>query len=190
PWITLTYAQSLDGFIGGPNGTPLTLSSPASFTFTHGLRATHDAILVGVNTVIADNPSLTTRLVSKGLNGLGAENPRPIVLDGHLRVPETAKIFSFQHRPGYGPIIITAGNPQDQEKQARLESLGATILCVPGDSSTGRINMKLALQQLFSKFRVRSVMIEGGATVIQTVLKDETLDIDLLAITIAPKFVG
>lgn len=63
PLVTLTYAQSLDGSIAARPGHPLAISGPASQTFTHALRAVHDAILVGIGTVLADNPALTVRLV-------------------------------------------------------------------------------------------------------------------------------
>ncbi|MCK4899238.1 MAG: RibD family protein, partial [Anaerolineales bacterium] len=79
PLVTLSYAQSLDGSIAVRRGSPLSLSSPEAMTLTHRLRAAHETILVGIGTVLADNPRLTVRLVE-------GRNPQPIILDSHLRL--------------------------------------------------------------------------------------------------------
>ena len=74
PFTTLAYAQSLDGSIAGQGGRPLSLSGASSLRLTHELRAAHDAILVGIGTVLSDNPLLNVRLVS-------GSDPQPIVAD-------------------------------------------------------------------------------------------------------------
>jgi len=74
PLVTLSYAQSLDGCIAARPGQPLAVSGPLSLTLTHQLRAAHDAILVGIGTVLADNPRLTVRLVE-------GQHPQPVVVD-------------------------------------------------------------------------------------------------------------
>ena len=86
PFVTLAYAQSLDGSIAGQGGRPLSLSGPSSLQLTHELRAAHDAILVGIGTVLSDNPRLNVRLVA-GLD------PQPIVVDSRLRLPEAAHLM-------------------------------------------------------------------------------------------------
>ena len=80
PQVTLTFAQSLDGSIAAVRGQPLALSSAETMVITHRLRAMHAAIVVGVGTLVADDPSLTTRLVE-------GPSPRPVVLDASLRTP-------------------------------------------------------------------------------------------------------
>ena len=80
PYTTLAYAQSLDGSIAATPGRTLHLSNALSRTMTHHLRARHDAILVGINTVLTDNPRLTVRLTA-------GRHPRPVVIDGCLRMP-------------------------------------------------------------------------------------------------------
>mmetsp|Transcript_34521 Transcript_34521/g.55844 ORF Transcript_34521/g.55844 Transcript_34521/m.55844 type:complete len:147 (+) Transcript_34521:57-497(+) len=101
PFVTLTYAQSLDGSISAERGSPLLLSGKESMTMTHALRAAHDAILVGVGTLIADDPSLNVRHV----NGT---NPRPIILDSSLRMPLNRKLFTSS--TCVRPIIATVGS--------------------------------------------------------------------------------
>jgi len=87
PYITFKYAVSADGFIAAPTGAPVQLSNELSAIRVHQLRAEHPGILVGVQTIINDNPSLTTRLVA------GA-NPIRIVIDPFGRIPSTAKVLT------------------------------------------------------------------------------------------------
>ena len=92
PFVTLTYAQSLDGSIAADPGQPLSLSGPQSLLLTHYLRAAHDAILVGIGTVLADNPLLNVRLVE-------GKNPQPVIVDSQLRFPLDANLLR-RHPPG------------------------------------------------------------------------------------------
>jgi GTP cyclohydrolase II len=116
PLVTLCYAQSLDGSLTAQRGSPLALSSEDSFRFVHRVRAASDAILVGIGTVLADDPQLTVRLVD-------GPHPQPIVLDTRLRFPLHARLLE---RPGPKPWIVTSENA-DQGRQQLLESAGATI---------------------------------------------------------------
>ena len=85
PFVTLSYAQSLDGSIADRPGRPLALSGPQAMALTHGLRAAHEAILVGIGTVLADNPRLNVRLVD-------GPDPQPMVVDSRLRFPPYANL--------------------------------------------------------------------------------------------------
>jgi len=114
PFITLTYAQSIDGSIAAERGKPLLLSGKESMIMTHRLRALHDGIMIGVGTLIADNPSLTTRLVP-------GSHPRPIILDTSLRAPISRKIFS--RKKGNLPIIVCSDQKKDQEFDHRKKTL-------------------------------------------------------------------
>ena len=87
-WVTLTFAQSSDGKIAGPGKTPLRLSGADSMVMTHRLRALHEGILVGIGTVLVDNPRLDVRL-----DAYHGPSPRPIVLDRHLRMPVTCRLL-------------------------------------------------------------------------------------------------
>ncbi|MEZ4635790.1 MAG: dihydrofolate reductase family protein [Caldilineaceae bacterium] len=86
PLVTLSYAQSLDGSITAQPGQPFAISSAESLQWTHSLRAAHDAILVGIGAVLADDPSLTVRFAQ-------GQNPQPVVVDSHLRLPTDAQLL-------------------------------------------------------------------------------------------------
>jgi 3,4-dihydroxy 2-butanone 4-phosphate synthase/GTP cyclohydrolase II len=174
PHVTMSYAQSLDGSLTAALGAPLTLSGPTSMTLTHALRAAHDAILVGVGTVIADDPLLTARLVA------GA-NPQPVVLDSTLRMPDTARLL--QHPRGVW-VFTTAQSSQDARR--RLVERGAEVVVLPADSE-GKVSLPAALQTLHQR-AVRSVMVEGGAHVLESFVNAQLAD--YAVITVAPRLVG
>ena len=113
PFVTLSYAQSLDGSIAAKRGEALGLSGPESLRLTHRLRSMHDAILVGIGTVLSDNPRLTVRLV----NG---QNPRPIVVDSQLRIPLNCKLF---HENSVTPWVAATENIRPAaEKRSKLQA--------------------------------------------------------------------
>jgi len=174
PAVTLTYAQSLDGSIAARRGQPLSLSGPEAMAFTHRLRAAHDAILVGVNTVLADDPRLTVRLAT-------GENPRPVVLDSSLRIPPGARLLQGEKLPW---IICTERAPEEREEA--LVAAGATIIRIASDDS-GRVALYPALHQLAAA-GIRSLMVEGGAGVITSFLASGLAD--RLVVTVVPLLVG
>jgi 3,4-dihydroxy 2-butanone 4-phosphate synthase/GTP cyclohydrolase II len=175
PAVTLSYAQSLDGCISAGKGAPTAISGDQSLVMTHKLRAMHDAILVGINTVLIDNPSLTVRHVE-------GESPIPVILDSHLRIPAEAKLL---HLNGKQVIIATLPGAS-KEREMELVEAGARVVRIPEASGGG-----IKLTELFRWLReshVNSLMIEGGAKVISSVLAERLGD--QLVLTIAPKFFG
>ena len=190
PFVTLTYAQAIDGSIAaGRGGAPLRLSSEGSMKMTHHLRAWHDGILVGIGTVISDNPSLNTRLCE-------GPSPRPIVLDSDLRCPPQAKFIQLRKAAGLSsPIIVCSTNKrlkcadptEDLQRSARkqlLEAAGVTVL----ESRGG--DWKSMLIELRKNFGLERIMIEGGAKVIRSALVEAHLFVHSLIVTIAPLYVG
>jgi GTP cyclohydrolase II len=174
PYVTLTYAQSLDGAIASRPGHPLALSCRESQAMTHVLRAHHDAILVGIGTVLADNPSLTVRLVE-------GKNPQPVVLDSRLRFPLFAKLLRQEVRPW-----IMTNNEAESDRQAALEQWGARIYRLPS-TDNGGLEIKTVLQRL-GEMNLNSVMVEGGAQIIASFLGYQL--VDQIVVTIAPVLVG
>jgi len=175
PLVTLSYAQSMDGSLSLQRGQPLRLSSPSTMRLTHHLRALHDGILVGIGTVLADNPRLTVRLVR------GAQ-PQAVILDSHLRLPLGAALLNQPDRP---PWIATVESSQNPRWQALAER-GVVLLSFAADS-LGRVCWQELLPAL-SERGIRSLMVEGGAQVIQSLLTAALAD--QVVITIAPLFVG
>ena len=175
PWVTLSYAQSLDGSITSQRGHSLTLSSPEAMEMTHKLRARHDGILVGIGTVLADDPRLTVRLVS-------GDHPRPIVLDSKLRTPLDAQLLSD---PPMQPWIATTEQASDKRQQ-ELERRGARVLRVPSDER-GLVSLERLLPVLQQE-GLDSLMVEGGAQVITSFLL--TGLVDRMVVTVAPRIVG
>ncbi|HTP11036.1 MAG TPA: dihydrofolate reductase family protein [Anaerolineae bacterium] len=176
PRITLTYAQSLDGSIAARSGVPLLLSGTESMQYTHQLRAAHDAILVGIGTVLSDDPRLNVRLVD-------GVSPRPIILDSELRCPPQAHCLEVSRRP----IVVTTDRAAQIRRKA-LEDLGVTILSVPSRADdASRLDLPVLLNRLLEE-SIRSVLVEGGAQVITSFLRAQL--VDRLIVTIAPVLVG
>jgi len=175
PFVTLTYAQSLDGSIASEAGTPLPLSGREALSFTHRLRALHDGILVGIGTVLADDPRLNVRRGEE-------DHPIPIVLDSSLRFPLDARLLECD---GPSPLIFTGPDP-DPDRREELQSKGATVLelsCAPD----GGVCIDALLDALGSR-EIRGVMVEGGTQVLTAFLRQQR--VQRVIVTVAPMFVG
>lgn len=175
PFVTLSYAQSVDGSISARPPRPFALSSERSFSMTHLLRSRHDALLVGINTVLMDDPRLTVRLCA-------GDNPQPVVLDSRLRFPDDARLLG--HPDKHPLLFTTAAAPAG--KIARLEARGASVHVLPKDSM-GWVDLITALQRLADR-GMKSLMVEGGATVINSFLQSRL--VDYCVITVVPRFIG
>ncbi len=174
PYVTLTYAQSLDGSIAARRGEQTIISGPEAGQLTHRLRAAHDAILVGIGTVIADDPRLTVRLVR-------GKDPQPVIVDSRLRFPPWAQLL----RNGRRPWIATT-EAADPGRQATLEAAGARIIRLPAGPD-GLVDLPALLEHLH-RLHIRSLMVEGGAMVISNFLAGHLAD--RLVLTIAPMMLG
>jgi len=175
PYVTLSYAQSLDGSLAGGNGRRLILSGEQSMRMTHRIRAEHQAILVGIGTVLADDPQLTVRLAE-------GTNPQPVVLDSLLRIPLDSYLVA--RHPQKAWVFASRGAPVDRRKA--LEALGLRVFTVPADPH-GRLDLPRVCE-LLSENGIRSLMVEGGLEVISGFLGADL--VDRLIITISPRFTG
>ncbi|CAG8552544.1 16092_t:CDS:2 [Funneliformis caledonium] len=184
PFVTLTYAQSLDGKISGKGGKQLILSCKESMIMTHRMRTLHDGIMVGIGTILNDNPRLTARLLETEIE-LTVNQPQPIILDSRLRFPLSAKLLTSNECKS--PWIFTSHNC-DNDKRKLLEQAGAKVISIDSDQN-GQLSLLHLLSILHSPpFSIKRLMVEGGARIIQSFLKSELPN--LLIITIAPVFVG
>ena len=176
PFVTLKFAETLDGRIATDTGDSRWISSPASRRFSHRLRASHDGILVGAGTVLRDDPDLTCRLVR-------GRNPFRIVVDSELRIPLEARLFRDQKR---ARTIVACTPRASREKVSRLEGEGIETLVIdPADG--GRVNMEKLFVEL-GRRGLSSVLVEGGREIITSILRLELAD--RLVVIIAPKIVG
>lgn len=174
PRVTLSYAQSLDGSIAGRPAEPLAISGPEALAVTHQLRASHDAILVGIGTVLADDPQLTVRFAP-------GRHPRPIIVDSRLRCPPDARCLQEASRQ---PVIATlASAPAGRERE--LVAKGAVVARLPAHD--GGIDLGAMLDWLGAQ-GVRTLMVEGGARIITAFLQERLADQAVL--TIAPLLIG
>jgi riboflavin-specific deaminase-like protein len=170
--VTLHYAQSLDGRLATRSGESQWIGGPASLRLAHQLRAEHQNIMVGVGTVIADNPRLTVRLVE------GA-SPRRIVLDSTLRLPPDTNVLT----DGAAPTLIATTSRAPSERVHALRERGIDVVELPEDEC-GRTNLKSVVELLHPE----SLLIEGGAAVITSALRQRL--VQRLVVCIAPLVIG
>lgn len=175
PQVTVHYAQSLDGRIATHTGDSQWFSGQESLVFAHKLRSEHDAILVGVGTVLTDNPHLTTRLVE-------GRSPLRVVLDSQLRTPATSNVLA--HQPER--TVIATSHRAASDSAERVTGLGARVVRVEGSAECG-LDLTRLLASL-QEMGVRSLLVEGGGAVITSFLRERL--VQRLVMCIAPKIVG
>ncbi|MDV2683364.1 bifunctional diaminohydroxyphosphoribosylaminopyrimidine deaminase/5-amino-6-(5-phosphoribosylamino)uracil reductase RibD [Alkalihalophilus lindianensis] len=171
PFVTMKTATTLDGKTATVTGESKWITEEAAREDVHRDRHVHDAILVGIGTVLADDPALTTRLP------LGGRNPIRIVLDRHLRLPLTAQMVTDKAAPTWVFTTLESSN----EKQKELEQVGITVIRLQAYS------IESILIELGQR-RVMSLYVEGGQEVNGSFLKEGA--VNQVITYIAPKMVG
>jgi diaminohydroxyphosphoribosylaminopyrimidine deaminase / 5-amino-6-(5-phosphoribosylamino)uracil reductase len=177
PFVILKIAATLDGQIATRTGDSKWVTGETSRKYVHELRHAVDAILVGVNTVKSDDPQLTTRL-----EGKKGKNPKRIILDTHLTIPEDAKVL---HNASPSDTIIITGNSVSLEKRKRIEKTGVQIL--EAKIKNHLIDLNDLLLRL-GQMRITSLLIEGGSRVAAETLKAGI--VDKICFFYAPKILG
>ena len=198
PRITVSYAQSLDGRIATSTGDSRWISCPRTLTLAHRLRRDHEVILVGIGTVLRDDPELSCRL--KGRN----RSPVRVILDSHLRLPPESKILRTAgtyrtivytletsiHReaPDAAVVDIMTGSAAADAAagRARLEQAGIEIREVEADSR-GRVSVSGVVEDLAHR-GFRSIFVEGGAQVITSFLRSGL--VHRMVVVTAPVIIG
>ena len=173
PYVVLKYAQTLDGRIATGDGDSKWISGEEERTLSHALRAACDAVLVGVGTVLRDDCRLNVRMVP------GA-SPLRVVLDSTLRTPSTAQLFE-----GDTPTVFLTTDQADEKDRVRVREAGAGIRVLP--PGPGGVDLKAALAQLREE-GVLSVLVEGGAQVITSILRGRLAD--RVVVAVAPLLLG
>ncbi|PYH81425.1 riboflavin-specific deaminase [Aspergillus uvarum CBS 121591] len=196
PHVTLSYASSMDSKISLLPGMQTVLSGPEAKLMTHYLRSRHDAILIGVGTVLADNPGLNCRLEGAGgYGGLGRMwQPRPVVIDPTGRWPihpECRMLRTAVDGKGKAPwVVVSPGARIHPQKLVMLKGYGGDFLRIMEYNQDWRLRWEAILRALASE-GIKSVMIEGGGTVLSELLNPEYADfIDSIVVTVAPTYLG
>jgi 5-amino-6-(5-phosphoribosylamino)uracil reductase/diaminohydroxyphosphoribosylaminopyrimidine deaminase/5-amino-6-(5-phosphoribosylamino)uracil reductase len=169
------YAQTIDGRIAARTGDARWVSGESSLRLAHELRASHDAVMVGIGTVLADDPRLTVRLV---------EGPSPIrvIMDSKLRLPIIAQVLA--DRTSRTIVATTPAAPQARARA--IHEAGGEILRAHADEN-GAVDMPDLLRRLRG-MGIGSLLIEGGHGVITSALRAHA--VDRFTVCIAPKVIG
>ncbi len=177
PFVILKTAMSLDGKIATSTGESQWITSEASREKAHEIRDQVDAIIVGIGTILSDDPVLTTRLPNKK-----GKDPIRIVLDSHARTPLTARVINPN---SLAEVIIAVTPHAPKEKIAQLKERHAEVIVIP--DKDGRVCFKTLMQTLGAR-GITSVLVEGGGKVNASVL--ESGEVDKVMCFIAPKIIG
>ncbi len=165
PFVIVKCAATLDGQIATKTGDSKWVTSEESRKYVHGLRHLYDAIMVGIDTVKTDDPSLTTRL-----DGINCLDPVRVILDTHLSISEDAKILGIDSS---SETIIITGDSFSKDKKKRIEKKGATVVNLP--VKNGFIDLKHLIGYLGS-INITSLLIEGGGKVIASAFQAKIVD--------------
>jgi diaminohydroxyphosphoribosylaminopyrimidine deaminase/5-amino-6-(5-phosphoribosylamino)uracil reductase len=177
PFVVMKTAMSLDGKIATAGGESRWITGPESREFVHRLRDRYDAILAGVGTVLADDPSLTTRLTQ----GEG-KDPVRVILDSRARTPCHARVIN---QVSEAPTIIVTTPGAPRENVRLLQENGAEIMEMPGDANG--VDLAALLREL-GRREITSLLVEGGARVNGSFIKHNL--VDKVYWFVAPKIIG
>jgi diaminohydroxyphosphoribosylaminopyrimidine deaminase/5-amino-6-(5-phosphoribosylamino)uracil reductase len=178
PLVTLKSAMTLDGKIApsrveervtSDGFSGIWITGEAARAHVHGLRHQHDAILVGIGTILSDNPALTDRS--------GRPRRRPllrVILDTHLRLPLESRLAQSAASGGQSDVVIFCSSP-DERKVKSLERLGIRVVQAAMEGKGERPDLQAVFRRL-AGMEVTSVMIEGGATINGVALRSELVD--------------
>jgi diaminohydroxyphosphoribosylaminopyrimidine deaminase/5-amino-6-(5-phosphoribosylamino)uracil reductase len=176
PFVTLKIAMTLDGKIATTSGESKWITGEKARAYVQRLRHEHDAMLVGINTVLADDPQLTTHL-RRG------KDPQRVIVDSRARLPLTARVLHPVESSASTWVATTERAPQSRIR--KLEQAGAKILQT--ESTNGRVNLAQLMKMLAAQ-NMMSVLIEGGGSVAWSAL--EAGIVDKIIFFIAPKIIG
>ena len=169
--------MSLDGRIATQTGDSQWISGSESLTLAHRLRCEHQAILVGIQTVLADNPRLTVRHVD-------GHDPLRVIVDSRLQIQDGVNVLA---NGAAANTLIATTAAAAPPRVAELRGLGADVLLLPAEDGTGRVDLEALLAEL-GRRSLESVLVEGGAGIITSLLAAHL--VDRLVVAIAPKIIG
>ncbi len=178
PFVVMKAGVSLDGKLNYQPGKTGKMTGAESLKKLHGLRNSFDAILVGRKTVVADNPSLTTRFIKNG------RDPLRVILDGSLQTSTGSKIFHLQSS---APTIVFCSRSAPKDKIKKFLKIDGVLIQTIGTDKEGRLDLNNVLDHL-GKIGICSLLVEGGAAVHSSFLK--RCLVDRVMLFMAPLFGG
>ncbi|MFC1590659.1 bifunctional diaminohydroxyphosphoribosylaminopyrimidine deaminase/5-amino-6-(5-phosphoribosylamino)uracil reductase RibD [Candidatus Omnitrophota bacterium] len=178
PYVTLKVAQTLDGKIAARSGDSKWISGEYSRRSVHELRSKVDAVMVGVNTILKDDPLLTVRIPGLTLK----KPPARIIVDSTLKTPLQSNIIKAS---GKAPVIIATTKKAGTRRMAEYRKKGAEIIVV--DGKNGRVDLPQLLKRIAQK-GINHILVEGGGELIAGILKEGLAD--HVKVFIAPKIIG
>lgn len=179
PYVTIKMAQSVDGKIADTQGRSRWITSKSSRRFVQKLRAQNDAVMIGINTLLKDDPRLTSRIPT----GREGQLLR-IVLDTDLRIPLRSRILR-NNKTGGKDVFIVGGKGASLKKKASLEKIGAKVILL--SRKNGHVNL-ISLMKYLAKMDVTSVLCEGGGELSASLLKKRLAD--EVFFFISPRIIG
>lgn len=177
PFVIMKSAMTLDGKTASVTGNSKWISCEGSRNYVHEIRGRVSAIMVGINTVLADNPSLTARLSAKEY-----KDPIRVIIDSKGRLPLDSNVINSSSNAG---VILATTSQIGSEKEKCLINKGVTVIKAENDD--GSVNLKEVMEKLY-KLEIDSVLIEGGGTINASALSAGI--VDKIIMIIAPKIIG
>lgn len=175
PFVIMKTAMTLDGKIAASSGDSRWVTGEQARQEVHRLRDRADGILVGIGTILADNPELTCRLPE------GGKNPLRIIVDTHLRIPEEARVLDTQT----ASTLIACGHGADPARMGRIRAKGVEVLPLP--VTKGQVDLQALMEEL-GRREIACLLVEGGAAINGSLLLSGL--IDQVVSFIAPKLIG
>ena len=177
PFVILKTGMSLDGKIATRTGDSRWITNEKSRAYVHQIRNQVDAIMVGIGTILKDDPQLTTRLP----NGQGSD-PVRVIVDSSAQIPVSCKVLNQESS---AETIIATTTKASPEKLSLLSAKGARILVI--EEKNGHVNMHKLMEEL-GKLEITSLLVEGGSSINGAVIRDKL--VDKVFFFIAPKIIG
>jgi diaminohydroxyphosphoribosylaminopyrimidine deaminase / 5-amino-6-(5-phosphoribosylamino)uracil reductase len=177
PYVTLKAAVGLDGRLATRTGDSRWISSPETRDYVHLLRGEHDAIMVGIGTILKDNPRLTVR----HSQWPGKKTVR-IILDSALRLPLEVRILKTLAQ---GKVVVFTTAAASSKKRAQMERRGVEVIAIPGQSH--RLEVTEVLARLGQR-GIAHLLIEGGSGLLTTMIEKKLAD--KIFLTVSPRLIG
>jgi riboflavin-specific deaminase-like protein len=181
PFITVKFATTLDGRLATKTGDSQWISCAETLQLAHQLRAEHEAIMVGIGTVLADNPRLNVRLVE-------GRDPLRVIIDSCLKIPLEANVLNPEAAK---ETLVVATEAADKNRLEAIKNLGAEVLVLSRETEDNPLSPRVNLEQLLTELyqrNIKSVLVEGGSKIITTLLAARL--VNRLIIVVAPKIIG